>query len=149
MIIFFETLVFASDHAGYTLKKLLMKEAEALHLNIIDVGAYSEQSSDYPDFAAHGVKEILEGRAQGGVFVCGTGIGISIAANRYKGIRAGLCNAGATSARLTREHNDANVLCLGARLVGEEVAKDVLKVFLTTPFSGGDRHTRRVQKLDL
>ncbi len=149
MTIFFKTLVFASDHAGYALKEMLMKEAEELQLDIVDVGAYSEQSSDYPDFAALGVKEILEERAQGGVFVCGTGMGISMAANRRQGIRAALCNAGATSARLTREHNDANVLCLGARLVGDEVAKDVLRVFLTTPFSGGDRHSRRIRKLDL
>lgn len=149
MTTFFKTLVFASDHAGYALKEMLMKEAEELQLDIVDVGAYSEQSSDYPDFAALGVKEILEGRAQGGVFVCGTGMGISMAANRRQGIRAALCNAGTTSARLTREHNDANVLCLGARLVGDEVAKDVLRVFLTTPFSGGDRHSRRIRKLDL
>lgn len=148
MTSFFKSLAFASDHAGFALKEMLKKEAEILGVKGIDVGTFSEESSDYPDFATLGAKEILEGRAEGGVFVCGTGIGISMAANRHQGIRAALCNAGTTSARLAREHNNANVLCLGARLIGDEVAKDVLRIFLITPFKADERHKRRLLKLD-
>lgn len=135
----------ASDHAGFALKSLLADDLRALGYQVLDLGADSAESVDYPDFGRALGAAIADGRAGLGVVVCGTGIGISIAANRNPKVRAALCHD-ATSARLCREHNDANVLALGARLVGEEVARDCLRTFLATPFAGG-RHQRRVDKL--
>src|SRR5690606_3947528 len=112
---------------------------------VLDLGTSGPQSVDYPDFAAALARALADGRASRGVLVCGTGIGISIAANRHRHIRAALCHD-SSSARLARAHNDANVLALGARLIGLEVAKDCLRVFLSTPFEGG-RHAGRVAKL--
>ncbi len=112
---------------------------------VVDLGTDGRDSVDYPDFAKALIKAVIEGRAGCGVLVCGTGIGISIAANRHPGIRAAVCH-NETTARLARAHNDANVLALGARIVGIEVAKDCLKAFLTTDFDGG-RHEGRVAKL--
>jgi len=112
---------------------------------ILDLGTNGPESVDYPDFAAALAEAIASGRAGRGVLVCGTGIGISIAANRNPPIRAALCHD-TTPARLSRQHNDANVLVLGGRLIGEEVAKDCLSVFLSTAYEGG-RHDRRVAKL--
>ncbi len=141
-----DTLVaVASDHAGFALKRLLCAELEVLGYRVLDLGTDSEDSVDYPDFGMALGEAIAGGRASRGVVVCGTGIGISIAANRNPAVRAALCHD-TTSARLCREHNDANVLALGARLVGEEVARDCLRVFLSTAFAGG-RHQRRVDKL--
>ena len=137
----------ASDHAGFGLKTLLSKELGAMGLEVLDLGTDSETSVDYPDFGKALAEAIADGRASRGVLVCGTGIGISIAANRNPRVRAALCHD-ETMARLAREHNDANVLALGARIVGEEVAKNCLKVFLSTQFAG-DRHERRVAKLGL
>ena len=113
--------------------------------DVLDLGTDGPASVDYPDYADSLARTILEGRAERGVLVCGTGIGISIAANRHRGIRAATCHD-ETTARLTREHNDANVLALGARIVGEEVAKDCLRAFFRTEFAGG-RHQPRVDKL--
>lgn len=138
-------IVIASDHAGYDLKAILIEELRALGREVLDLGAHGRESVDYPDFGRALAEAIGGGEAEQGVLVCGTGIGISIAANRYPGIRAAVCHD-QTSARLAREHNDANVLALGARLVGAEVAKDCLKTFFTTGFAGG-RHARRVAKL--
>jgi ribose 5-phosphate isomerase B len=135
----------ASDHAGYDLKAILAEELVAMGYEIVDLGTDGPDSVDYPDFAKVMIRAIVEGRAERGVLVCGTGVGISIAANRHPGIRAALCH-NETTARLAREHNDANVLALGARIVGVDVAKDCLKAFLTTEFAGG-RHARRVAKL--
>lgn len=141
-----DTLIaIASDHAGYALKTTLLTELERLGYEALDLGAYGEESVDYPDFGKAMAAAIEDGRASRGVIVCGTGIGISIAANRTPAVRAALCQD-TTSARLARQHNDANVLALGARIVGSEVAKDCLKVFLETAFEGG-RHQRRVDKL--
>lgn len=136
----------ASDHAGFALKSLLADDLRALGYEVLDLGTDSVDSVDYPDFGRALGAAIAAGRAGRGVVVCGTGIGISIAANRNPKVRAALCHD-TTSARLCREHNDANVLALGARLVGEEVARDCLRTFLATPFAGG-RHQRRVDKLD-
>lgn len=136
----------ASDHAGFALKSLLADDLRALGYEVLDLGTDSVDSVDYPDFGQALGAAIAAGRADRGVVVCGTGIGISIAANRNPKVRAALCHD-TTSARLCREHNDANVLALGARLVGEEVARDCLRTFLATPFAGG-RHQRRVDKLD-
>ncbi len=139
------TVALASDHAGFELKSLLKEELTALGHEVLDLGTDGPQSVDYPDFGRLAAAALAEGRAQRGVIVCGTGIGISIAANRQPGVRAALCHD-ATTARLSREHNDANVLALGARIVGQEVAKECLRVFLATEFAAG-RHTPRVEKL--
>ncbi|WP_119458313.1 ribose 5-phosphate isomerase B [Rhodospirillaceae bacterium SYSU D60014] len=140
-----EIIAIASDHAGFELKETLKADLEALGFSVLDLGADGLDSVDYPDFANALSAAMREGKAGRGVLVCGTGIGISIAANRHRNIRAALCHD-SVSARLARQHNDANVLALGARLIGTEVAKDCLKVFLETPFDGG-RHLRRVEKL--
>lgn len=141
-----DTLIaIASDHAGYALKTTLVAELERLGYEALDLGAHGEDSVDYPDFGRAMGMAIENGQATRGIIVCGTGIGISIAANRNPQIRAALCHD-TTSARLARQHNDANVLALGARIVGSEVAKDCVQVFLETAFEGG-RHQRRVDKL--
>ncbi|GAB5471861.1 MAG: ribose 5-phosphate isomerase B [Rhodospirillales bacterium] len=138
-------IALASDHAGFALKEVLKAELAALGLAVLDLGTDGPQSVDYPDFGFAAGEAIAEGRADFGVIVCGTGIGISIAANRLPQVRAALC-LDATTARLAREHNDANILALGARIVGEEVAKECLRVFLATDFHAG-RHRSRIEKL--
>ena len=140
-----QIIALASDHAGYALKTELKEELERQGHEVLDLGTHGPESVDYPDFGHAMGQALEEGRAQRGVLVCGSGIGISIAANRHPGVRAALCHD-ETSARLARAHNDANVLALGARLIGPEVAKDCLGVFLATDFEGG-RHAKRVAKL--
>jgi len=140
-----ETIAIAADHAGFDLKSALSQELRQSGFEVLDLGTSSSDSVDYPDFADALAGAIAKGRVSRGVLVCGTGIGISIAANRHKGVRAALCRD-FTDARLAREHNDANVLVLGGRTTGIETAKDCLKAFLATPFAGG-RHARRVAKL--
>jgi ribose 5-phosphate isomerase B len=134
-----------SDHAGVALKATLREALDAAGHPTLDLGTLGPESVDYPDFADAVARAVLAGQARFGVLVCGTGIGISIAANRHAGIRCALVHD-TTTARLCREHNDANVLALGARIVGAEVALDALRAFLATPFGGG-RHERRVRKL--
>ncbi len=138
-------IAIASDHAGYDLKRVLAKELSDMGYEVMDLGTDGRESVDYPDFADALVGAINKGEAERGVLVCGTGIGISMRANRHAGIRAANCHD-ETTARLAREHNDANVLALGSRIVGIEVAKDCVKTFLETEFEGG-RHSRRVEKL--
>ncbi|MDJ0980330.1 MAG: ribose 5-phosphate isomerase B [Kiloniellales bacterium] len=140
-----QIIALASDHAGYALKTELKEELERQGHEVLDLGTHGPESVDYPDFGHAMGQALEEGRAQRGVLVCGSGIGISIAANRHPGVRAALCHD-ETSARLARAHNDANVLALGARLIGPEVAKSCLTVFLATDFDGG-RHAKRVAKL--
>ncbi|HKX07390.1 MAG TPA: ribose 5-phosphate isomerase B [Stellaceae bacterium] len=140
-----ETIAIAADHAGYDLKVELVPELKSLGFEVLDLGTNSRDPVDYPDFADALGRAIESGRATRGVLVCGTGIGIAIAANRHRAVRAGVCHD-ATTARLTRQHNDANVLALGSRIVGTEVAKDCLRAFLATEFEGG-RHQRRVAKM--
>ncbi|MBM3643863.1 MAG: ribose 5-phosphate isomerase B [Alphaproteobacteria bacterium] len=140
-----DTIAVAADHAGFELKEALKRDLEAEGRVVLDLGTHSGASVDYPDFGHALAQAIAAGRAQKGLLVCGTGIGISIAANRHAGVRAAVCHD-ATSARLTRLHNDANVLALGARLIGPETARECLRVFLATPFEGG-RHAGRVAKL--
>lgn len=140
-----DTVALAADHAGWELKAALRGVLEARRLEILDLGAHNGDSVDYPDMAAALAAALAEGRATRGVLVCGTGIGISIAANRFSHIRAALCHD-VTTTRLARQHNDANVLALGARVVGLHVARDCLEAFLDTAFEGG-RHQRRVDKL--
>ena len=138
-------ILIGSDHGGFKLKGIIINHLKEEGYDIQDFGCYSEESCDYPVIAKEVAKAVLEtsGRA---ILVCGTGIGMSIAANRHKGIRAGLCH-NSLEARLTREHNDANILCLGGRMIGKECALENVKVFLTTNFAGG-RHTNRIKKLD-
>ena len=135
----------ASDHAGYDLKAIVAEELSEMGYQVLDLGTDGPQSVDYPDFGAALAKAVQAGEVERGILICGTGIGISMAANRYPGVRAAVC-WDETSARLTREHNDANVLAMGARLLEVEVAKDCVRTFLSTDFAGG-RHAARVAKL--
>ena len=138
-------IALGADHAGVALKAALKAWLEAAGHPTLDMGTHGTESVDYPDFAAATCAAVLDGRARFGVLVCGTGIGISMAANRHPGIRCALVHD-VTGARLTRLHNDANVIALGARMIGAEVAQDAISAFLATPFEGG-RHERRVRKL--
>lgn len=140
-----ESVGLASDHAGFDLKQALKEELRAHGRTIVDLGPETADPVDYPDYGyamAHAVKE---GRVSRGILVCGSGIGISIAANRFPEVRAALVHDTA-GARLARQHNDANVICFGGRSIDVEEARACLRVFLTTPFEGG-RHQRRVDKL--
>lgn len=142
-----KTRVFVgSDHAGFALKADLLAylSDRFTAIEFEDLGCYDTHSVDYPDIAAAIAKKVVSSQARG-ILICGSGIGVSIAANKVRGIRAALA-WDATSARLSREHNDANVLCLGSRLLGVEVAKESAGIWLTTPFSGG-RHEKRVRKI--
>ena len=138
-------ILLASDHAGFDLKADIGQALKERGLDALDLGPGDRQSVDYPDMAGTLVQALLAGQAGRGILICGTGIGIGIAANRHKGIRAATCHD-VTTARLARAHNDANVLCLGARVVGLQVALDCIHAFLDTAFEGG-RHQRRVDKL--
>ena len=141
-----ETVAVAADHAGYDLKGLLLPRLRELGFEVLDLGTHSRDSVDYPDFAGAVADALRDGRAQRGVLLCGTGIGMSMAANRHRHVRAALCHD-ATTARLARQHNDANVLVLGGRLIGPETARDCLETFLTTEAEAGARHARRLAKL--
>lgn len=138
-------IAIACDHAGVELKLRLLEELQAMGCEVLDLGTTGAESVDYPDYADALAEAIAAGRAERGVLVCGTGIGIAMAANRHRAVRAAVCH-NATAARLAREHNDANVLALGARLIGSAVAVDCLRTFLATGFAGG-RHARRVAKM--
>lgn len=138
-------IALASDHAAIQLKAMLTAHLAALGYEVLDLGTHDNASVDYPDYANALALAIIEGKAQKGILMCGSGIGMSIAANRHKEIRAALCADG-LSAELSRRHNDANVLVLGARLIGEEVAKECVTRFLKTEFEGG-RHQKRVEKM--
>jgi len=140
-----ETVALASDHAGVELKEVLKSELAARGIEILDLGTNSTESVDYPDYGKALAEAVAAGRADRGVAVCGSGIGISIAANRVPGVRAALCHD-SLDARLSRLHNNANVLALGARTTGIDVARDCLAAFLDTEFEGG-RHQGRVEKL--
>lgn len=134
-----------SDHAGFQLKQQLVALAREQGHEVVDLGTRGPESVDYPEFGAAVGRAVAAGEAEVGLCVCGTGIGISMAANKIPGIRAAVVHD-VTSARLTRAHNDANVVCFGERLIGPEVARDALLAFLATPFEGG-RHARRVGQL--
>ena len=129
------------DHGGYALKQEVMKHLEAKGIEFRDYGCYSEASCDYPEFGH------ASGEADKGILICGTGIGISISANKIPGVRAALCGD-VFSAKATREHNDANVLAMGARVVGPGLALLIVDSFLETPFSGDPRHVRRIEKIE-
>jgi ribose 5-phosphate isomerase B len=140
-----EIVAVAADHGGYDLKCALLPELRALGCEVLDLGTFSTDSVDYPLLAGALARALEEGKAQRGLLICGTGIGMSIAANRYPFLRCALVHDG-LAAKLARQHNDANVLALGGRLIGVELAKDCLRIFLTTGFEGG-RHARRVALL--
>lgn len=140
-----EPIAVAADHGGFELKTVLIADLKAAGVPVLDLGTMSSDSVDYPDYANALAAALAAGKARRGVLLCGTGIGMSMAANRHKGIRAALCRD-VTEARLARQHNDANVLCLGGRTTGTEVARDCLRTFLTTNFEGGGRHERRIAK---
>ena len=140
----FKTIAIASDHGGYLLKEEI-KKALAGRCMLVDMGTDSEDSCNYADYAFKVAEAVSAGTVEAGIVICGSGVGVSIAANRYAKVRAALCT-NATMARLTRLHNDANVLALGARITGIAVALDCVEAFLTTDYEGG-RHAARVEKL--
>ncbi len=138
-------LVIGSDHGGIHLKEVLKQHLAERGIEVTDAGTYTEESCDYPDIAVKVSREITAGNAERGILVCGTGIGMSMAANKVKGIRAALCGD-VFSATMSREHNNANVICLGERVLGPGLALSILDAWLDTEFAGG-RHERRVNKI--
>ncbi len=134
-----------SDHGGLDLKETVISVLKDLGLEVVDKGTHERTSCDYPDFARAVAQAVAAGECEQGVLICGTGIGMSIAANKVKGIRAALCNE-VYSARMARAHNDANILCMGARVVGPGVAEEIVRTYFTGSFEGG-RHTRRLEKI--
>jgi ribose 5-phosphate isomerase B len=142
-----ETIILGSDHAGFDLKEKVKKALDRLGVPHEDVGSQSTESVDYPDYAHRVAEAVAAGRHTRGIVVCGTGIGVSMAANRHAGVRAAVAYDEET-ARLSREHNDANVLALGGRSLDHALAERILEVWLKTPFAGG-RHARRVEKIEL
>ena len=138
-----EVVAVASDHGGFDLKQVLSQELESLGYQVLDLGTHGAESVDYPTYAEAMADALLSGRARRGVLLCGTGIGVSIAANRRPGIRAALCY-NVETARLARQHNNANILALGGRTTDAAIAKAVLRAFLDTAFEDGGRHERRV-----
>ncbi len=135
-----------SDHAGFELKEALREYVKGLGHNVVDVGTFSDANKvDYPDIAKEVAEKVRDNAGSRGVLICGTGIGISIAANKVRGIRAANVHD-TTEARLSRQHNDANIVAIGQRTTGSETAKDIVDAFLTTDFEGG-RHTARVEKI--
>jgi len=143
----FMKISIGSDHAGYNLKKIISDFLKNKGHEIIDVGTTSSKESvDYPDFAKAVALNVAEGKSERGIIICGSGVGASIAANKIKNIRAGLCHD-TYSAHQGVEHDDMNVLCLGARIVGEELAKEIVSAFLSAKFSYEERHMRRLEKI--
>ena len=134
------------DHGGWELKSIIEGVLKTLDIEVVDMGNGSEESVDYPDYGLKVAEAVSKGRVDRGIAVCGTGIGMSIVANKYPGVRAALCHDSFT-ARMSRLHNDSNVLVLGGRVTGREVAVEMLKQWLATPFEGG-RHKRRLDKID-
>jgi ribose 5-phosphate isomerase B len=139
-------LAFGCDHAGFALKTQLMEEAKQLGHQIADCGAMDDRPSDYPDFARAVGRAVLGGDVERAVLICGSGAGASVAANKLRGIRAGLCHD-TYSAHQAVEHDNINVLCLGSRVVGEALAAELMRTFLQAKFTGEERHVRRLQKV--
>lgn len=140
-------IAIGSDHGGYILKQEIMKHLEERGIDYKDFGCYDESSCDYPIYARLVANEVAEGSCETGILICGTGIGISIAANKVPGIRAALCTD-CFCAEATRQHNDANILCLGGRVVGTGLALKIVDTFLDTPFSNDERHVRRIHLIE-
>ena len=136
----------ASDHAGFGLKEIIKEHLSGRVVTLVDLGTDSVQSVDYPDYARKVCEAVLSGSSDRGILICGTGLGMSMMANRYKGIRGALCHDHFT-ARAARSHNDSNVLILGGRILGMDLAREIVDTWLDTPFEGG-RHERRTRKFD-
>ena len=140
-------IAIGSDHGGYELKKEIIAYLEDNNLEYKDYGTYTSDSCDYPVYAKKVARAILSGECEKGILICGTGIGISITANKFKGIRAALCHD-CFSAQATREHNDANIVAMGARVVGPGLAVKIVDTFLNTEFSGDERHINRIRQIE-
>ena len=140
-------IAIGSDHGGYGLKQEIMAHLKEQGVEYKDYGCYDEKSCDYPIYAKKVANAIVSGECEKGILICGTGIGISITANKVKGIRAALCHD-TFSAQATREHNNANVLCMGARVIGPELAFRIADTFLEAGFSNDERHIRRISMLE-
>ncbi len=136
----------ACDHAGFELKEELKAFLKSLDVKAIDMGTFNEDSVDYPDFGVLVAEKVSQGELEKGILICGTGIGMSMVANKFPRIRAAVAND-LYSSRCSREHNDANILIVGGRIVGKELAKEIVKVWLETPFAGG-KHKRRIEKIE-
>ena len=140
-------IAIGSDHGGFELKEKLMEHLSERGLEYKDFGTYSSASCDYPVYAKSVANAVASGECDRGIIICGTGIGVSMTANKVRGIRAALCGD-CFSAEATRQHNDANVLCMGARVVGEGLALKIADTFLDTPFSNDERHIRRISMIE-
>ncbi len=136
----------ACDHGGFELKEELKAFLKSVHVEPVDMGTFTEDSVDYPDFGILVAEKVSNGELERGILICGTGIGMSIIANKFPGVRAALVND-LYSSRCSREHNDSNILVMGGRIVGRDLAKEIVKVWLETPFAGG-RHKRRLEKVE-
>ena len=136
----------ACDHGGFELKEELKSFLKSMSCEPLDMGTFREDSVDYPDYGILVAEKVSKGEIEKGILICGTGIGMSIVANKFRGVRAALVND-LYSARCSREHNDSNILVIGGRVVGKEVAKEIVRVWLTTPFAGG-RHLKRLEKIE-
>lgn len=141
-------IALGADHGGFNYKNKIKEYLVSTGIEVLDVGTFSAESCDYPDIAHKVAKSVASGDAEKGILVCGTGIGMSIAANKIFGIRAALCSD-TFSAKATREHNDSNILCLGERAIGEGLMLEIVKVWLETPFSNEERHKRRIDKIEI
>jgi RpiB/LacA/LacB family sugar-phosphate isomerase len=139
-------IALAADHAGFELKEKMAAYLEGEGFEVIDLGTFDEKPADYPDFAKAIGEAIQKGKAERGILICGSGVGACVAANKIIGIRAGLCHD-TYSAHQGVEHDDINVLCLGARIIGEELAKELVSAFLSASFTGEERHQRRLAKI--
>lgn len=139
-------IIIASDHAGFILKGKIIGFLKENNYDVFDYGVHNEQSADYPVIAKEAAKKVASGEYEKGILICGTGAGMSISANKIKGIRAVVCSD-TTTAKFSRLHNNSNILCFGQRIVGEYLAKDICKIWLETEFEG-DRHLRRINLID-
>ena len=140
-------IALGSDHGGFDIKQVVIEHLKERGIEYKDFGTYDKNSCDYPDFGRAAAEAVASGECEKGIVICTTGIGISIVANKVKGVRCALCSE-PHSARLTREHNDANVLAMGGALIGPDMAIDIVDIFLDTEFSGLEKHSRRISKLE-
>ncbi|MCR5669616.1 MAG: ribose 5-phosphate isomerase B [Butyrivibrio sp.] len=140
-------IALGSDHGGFELKESVKKHLEERGIEYKDFGTYNTDSCDYPQFGRAAAEAVASGECEKGIVICTTGIGISIVANKVKGVRCALCSE-TTTARLTREHNDANVLAMGGGMTGKLLANEIVDVFLDTPFSGLEKHSRRISQIE-
>ncbi len=140
-------IAIGSDHAAYELKEVVKNFLEEQGYDYKDVGTYSTESVHYPEYAKLVAHSVANGESEKGILICGSGIGMSMVANKVRGVRAALCSE-PLSASLSRQHNNANVLCMGARLIGEEMAKEIVMTWLTTSFSEGERHQQRIAMME-